>query len=77
MAQAIRSVFNDVDKTISTNGFLVGLIGNKVEMTISTTTVSNDTETYAFSENGIALYSLRIIYTNGNRDVLVSAERIS
>ena len=46
-------------------------------MTISTTTVPNDTETYAFSENGTPLYSLKVIYTDGSRATFMSAERVA
>lgn len=76
-SNAIRGAYNEVDKTISVNGFLVGRIGHKVTMTISTTSISNDTETYAFTDNGTALYSIRVIYTTGTRDVMISAERIA
>lgn len=69
--------FNDVDDTVGVNGFLVGLVGRKIVLTISTTTIANDTETYAFSENGTALYSLKIIYTDGTRSTMLSAERIA
>lgn len=75
--QVVKSAFNEVDKSITTNGFLVGKVGHKVELAISTTNVANDTETYTFSDNGTTLYSLEIIYTTGTRDVMLSAERIS
>lgn len=73
--QVLQSIYNQVDASITTAGFLVGKVGNKIALTISTTTITNDTETYAFTENGTALYSLKIIYTDGNRTTLVSAER--
>lgn len=76
-SQTLQGAYNDVDATLSTNGFLVGKIGRKVVVTVSTTTVANDTETYAFSENALALYSLKLIYTDGTRANLLSAERIS
>lgn len=76
-SQTLQGAFNDVDATLSTNGFLVGKIGRKVIVTVSTTTTANDTETYAFSESGTALYSLKLIYTDGTRANLLSAERIS
>ena len=69
--------FNDVDASITTAGFLVGKVGRKVVLTISTTSVSNDTQTFAFSENGTALYSLKLIFTDSTYATLVSAERIS
>jgi hypothetical protein len=74
--QTLQNAFNDVDSTITTNGFLVGKVGRKIELSISTTTVANDTETYEFSEDGEILYTLRVIYTNGSRETLLSAERI-
>lgn len=76
-SQTLQNAFNDVDSTITTNGFLVGKVGRKIVVTLSTTTIVDDTETYAFSENAIALYSLKVIYTDGTRTQLLSAERIS
>jgi hypothetical protein len=76
-SQNIQNAYNDVDATLSTNGFLMGKVGRKVIVTVSTTTITSDTETYAFSENAVALYSLKLIYTDGTRSVLISAERIS
>lgn len=74
---AIRYSYNDVEGSLTVNGFLVGKVGRKVELVISTTNVSDDTETYTFKEGSTALYSLRVIYTTGARDQLLSAERIS
>lgn len=74
-SQTLQKSYNDVNATISTDGFLVGKVGRKIVLSISTTTIANDTETYAFSESGIALYSLVIIYTDGNRTTMISAER--
>lgn len=76
-SQTLRGAFNDVDATITTNGFLVGAVGRQIVITISTTTVSGDTETYAFSENTIPLYSIKLIYVDGTRAQLISATRIS
>lgn len=75
--QTLKLSFNDVDDSLTTNGFLIGKVGRKVTATISTTTIPNDTMTYAFSEDGTALYSYKIIYTDGTRATLMSAERIS
>lgn len=73
--QTLQLAYNDVDATISTNGFLVGKVGNKVTLTISTTSSTGDTQTYAFSSNGTALYSLTLIFTDNTYATLVSAER--
>jgi hypothetical protein len=75
--QTLQSSYNDVNATLSVDGFLTGKIGRKVELAISTTTVVDDTETYSFSESGTPLYALKIIYTDGTRSQLISAERIS
>lgn len=75
--QTLQSSYNDENATLSVDGFLTGKVGRKVELAISTTTLLNDTETYSFSENGTALYSIRIIYTDGSRALMISAERIS
>lgn len=65
--QTLQASFNDVDSTLSVNGFLVGKIGRRIDVSITQTTVPNDTETYAFSENSVALYTIKIVYTDGTR----------
>jgi len=73
--QTLQGAYNDVDNSLNVNGFLVGVVGRKIIMTISTTSIANDTETYAFSENGTPLYSIKVIYTDGTRATMISAER--
>lgn len=75
--QALQGAINISDMSLSTSGFLVGKVGRKIDVAISTTNVANDTETYSFSESGSALYALRLVYTSGTRETLLSAERIS
>lgn len=75
--QVLRGSYNEVDKSIATSGFLTSKIGHKVQLAISTTTVSNDTETYTFSDSGTTLYQLKIIYSDSARSILLSAERIA
>lgn len=74
--QTQRLAFNDVDGSFTTSGFLLGKVGRKVTVVISTTTVLNDTATYTFSENGVDLYAYEIIYTNGARTQMISAENV-
>ena len=76
-SQAIQTSFNDVNATISTDGFLVGKVGRRFDLAISTTTVSNDTETYTFSENGTTLYVIKIVYTDGSRSTPLYGLRVS
>ena len=75
--QAIRQEHNDVNGTLSVDGFLVGLVGRRVDIASSTTTVANDTQTFTFSENGTQLYVLQLIYTDGTQSTLMSAARIA
>jgi len=74
-SQTLQGAFNDVDKTLSVNGFLVGKVGHKVEMAIATTNVANDTEVFTFTDSGATLYILTVIYTDGTRETFLSAER--
>ncbi len=76
-SQVLQAAANDANGTLGVDGFLAGKVGRKVVLSISTTTVANDTETYVFSENGISLISYEIIYTDGNRTLMISAERIA
>lgn len=73
--QTLQSAYNEVDATISTSGFLTGKVGHKVSMSITTTTITDDTEVYEFSNDGTALYTITVIYTDGTRETLLSAER--
>lgn len=73
--QTLKGAFNDVDKSLTTNGFLVGKVGHKVTLAITTTSVTDDTESYSFSDSGIPLYTLTIVYTDGTREQMISAER--
>jgi hypothetical protein len=71
--QTLKHSYNDVDGTLSVNGFLVGLVGRKVTRTLT----DSVTEDYEFSENGTVLYTIRLIYTSSTLETLLSAERIS
>jgi hypothetical protein len=75
--ETAQYAFNDVDATHTVNGFLVGLVGRQVALTISTTNVANDTENYAFSENfgALPLYTFQLVYTDGTRTTLSTATR--
>jgi hypothetical protein len=73
--QNIQRSYNDVNSTLSVDGFLTGLVGRRVDLSITTTTVAGDTENYAFSENGVGLYTLQIVYTDGTRSQLLFARR--
>ena len=73
----LKYAFNEEGRTLAIDGFLAGKVGHKITLALSTTSVSDDTETYTFSDNGTDLFALKIIYTDGTRQVMSSAERIS
>lgn len=75
--QALQNAFNEVDSSFTTNGFLTGKVGHKITLALSTTTVSNDTETYTFFDGATQLYQIQLVYTDTTRALLLSAERIS
>lgn len=73
--QTLQHAYNDVDGSLTTNGFLTGKVGRKIEQSITTTNVANDTAVIDFIENGNLLYTLTVVYTDATQSVLVSAER--
>ena len=75
--QTLQSSYNDVNGTLSVDGFITGLVGRKITLSIITTTIANDTEIYNFLENSVSLYQIKIIYTNGTRSQMLSTERIA
>ena len=77
-SQTLQASFNDVDSTLTVNGFLVSKVGRRIDLSISTTNVVNDTENYAFSETlptPIALYTLTVVYTDGTRTTMLYCVR--
>ena len=75
--QVLRSAYNEVNGTLAVDGFLTGKVGHKVTLAISTTNVANDTETYEYFDGATSLFSIEIIYTDGTRSTMLSAERVS
>jgi hypothetical protein len=75
--QTLQMAFNDVDASLTTNGFLVGKIGHKVTLDITTTTILGDTELYTFLDNDQLLYQIKLVYTDSDKTQLISAERIA
>jgi len=73
--QTLRNSYNDVNASLTVDGFLTGKVGRRVELEVDTTNVTDDTEIYTFLENSNVLYELTIIYTDGTRALMLSAER--
>lgn len=75
--QSIQISHNDVDSSLQVSGFLTSKIGAKVELTVSTTNIANDTETFSFFDGTTQLYQIQIVYTDATKSQMISAERIS
>jgi hypothetical protein len=73
--QTLQYAFNDVDNTLSINGFIAAKVGHKVTLEITTTLIGSDTEIYRFFDDNAQLYEITLIYTDGSRGTLISAER--
>lgn len=73
--QALQYSFNDVDKSLQVSGFLTGKVGHKVELSITQTTVPDDTEVFTFKDGSTTLYQITIVYVDGTRELMLSAER--
>lgn len=73
----LRDVHNEKDNSIITSTFVTGKVGRKIESVISTTSVTDDTQTLTYSEDSLVLYTVRIIFTDGTRSEFASVERIA
>lgn len=74
-SQIFQKTYNKEGGTMAVDGFLVGKVGRKVDVVVSATSVPTDTETFTFTEDGVTLFTLVLIYTDGSRAQLLSAER--
>lgn len=68
---ALSAAYNDVDKTISVNGFLVSKVGAKVVRTLTDPTI----ETYSFYDNSTLLYTITVTYTDSTLGTIAQVER--
>jgi hypothetical protein len=76
-SQTQKFAYNDINASVTTDGFLAPMVGRKITQTISTTTVLNDTTTISFFEDSgsTLLYTYKIIYTDATQATWLSAER--
>lgn len=71
--QAIQGSFNDMNSTLSVDGFIVGKIGHRIVRSEP----SASAEDYSFYDNATLLYTIRITYTDALKQTLLSVERIA
>lgn len=72
-SQTLQGAYNDVDKTLSVNGFVVGKVGHKIIRSDYLTTGDD----YSFYDGATLLYTIRVIYTTSAKSILSSVERIA
>lgn len=71
--QAIQGSFNDMNSTLSVDGFIVGKIGHKIVRS-EPSAVAED---YEFYDDVTLLYTIRITYTDALKQTLLSVQRIA
>ena len=69
--QALQGSYNDVNSTLSVDGFLTGKVGHKVVRT----TPSGSVEVYSFYDNSTLLYEITITYTSSTKEEISVVER--
>ena len=72
--QTLQKSYNDVNSTLSVDGFLVGKVGHRVELAI---TGGDTIETYTFKDGSTVLYIIQVVYTDSSRTTMSSATRIA
>lgn len=73
----LRSSFVDESKSLSINGFVTAKVGHRITLDIQTTNVVNDTELFSYYDGTDLIMQIRVIYTNGAREIILSVERIA
>lgn len=73
----LRHAHNEVDASITTNGFLVGKSGHKITMSLATTNIADDSIVYSFYDGATLLYEIKTVHPNAQTLDILSAERIS
>ena len=72
-SQTLQGAYNEVDKTLSVNGFIVGKVGHKVIRTDYLTTGDD----FSFYDGSTLLYTIRVNYTTPTKAILDYVERIA
>ena len=79
-AHTLGYAFNPVDNSLTTAGFLVGVIGRKVERSdtdagdLDGATAGDD---FLYTENADELYMIRVLYSDVAKTELISVARVS
>lgn len=79
-SQVLGNAFNPVDNSLTTGSFLVGVVGRQVVRTDTSAPnlgsgVAGDD--FAYYEGALALYTIRILYSDLAKNTLLSATRVA
>jgi len=79
--QVLRKIYGEAG-AISVEGWVFGLVGRRISVSITTTTIANDTEVYSYSELNdenvrVDILQVRNVYTDGTRNLMLYSERIA
>ena len=69
--QTLRGAYNEVDKSLTTAGFVVGKLGHKIVKVNTAATI----EDFSYYDGLVLLYTIRVTYTDGTKADLSSVER--
>jgi hypothetical protein len=75
--QTVQASFNDNTFSHLVDGFLSGVVGRRITITITETNVPGDTQTIVFSEQfgAYPLFTLQLVFTNATQATLMYAQR--
>lgn len=69
----MRSIFNPENKSITTDSFIVGKVGHKIERT----SPDSVTDNWSYYDGSNLLYTIQVVYTTSAKEVISSVERIA
>lgn len=73
--QTLQGSFNDVTSTLSVDGFLALKVGHRIDRSLNTTNLLNDTEVYEYFDGAVKLLEISIVYTDDSLETILSVER--
>jgi hypothetical protein len=76
-SQTVQASFNDNTFAHLVDGFLSGLVGRRIDITVTETNVPGDTQNFAFSEQfgAYPLLTIQIVYTDASQATMLYAQR--
>ena len=73
--QTLQGAFNDNTSLLSVDGFVTAKINHRIVRSLSTTTLTNDTEIFTYFDGATQLLQLSLVYTDDTLETFISVER--